>query len=206
MGRGGIGRTPACCAVLDGQKPLHETEAVAWSGQTHRSFWRKSMYSVQQRRKTCCPLSSSVPVSGSWKENARPPRYSLRSIRVTEMPRSTSEHAAARPARPPPITTQWPRAPSGRNSESTAAPPSRTFRGSSIPPAQKRRRNPWFRFYRGCAHRRRPARQGMRVYGAGSRVISRLPRSKYSRARAISNSISLRNGSLTVPAIKSASE
>src|SRR5438093_3660778 len=52
----------------------------------------------------CCPLSMTLPVSGSIQERARPPRYGRASKRRTRAPFSARRVAAARPAKPPPTT------------------------------------------------------------------------------------------------------
>src|SRR2546428_6986574 len=53
----------------------------------------------------CWPLSTTLPVSGSTKDRARPPRWGLASRTRTRAPSSARSVAAARPANPPPTTT-----------------------------------------------------------------------------------------------------
>src|SRR5258705_2519194 len=52
----------------------------------------------------CCPLSTTLPVSGSIQDRARPPRYGLASRTRTRAPSWTRSVAAASPAKPPPTT------------------------------------------------------------------------------------------------------
>src|SRR3989441_156559 len=52
----------------------------------------------------CCPLSTTLPVSGSIQERARPPRWGRASRRRARAPFSARRVAAARPAKPPPTT------------------------------------------------------------------------------------------------------
>src|SRR5262245_13329061 len=52
----------------------------------------------------CCPLSITLPVSGSTNERARPPRCGLASRTTTRAPSAASRVAADSPANPPPIT------------------------------------------------------------------------------------------------------
>src|SRR5262245_79510 len=54
----------------------------------------------------CCPLSTTVPVAASTKDEARPPSRERASSTVTRAPCSASATPAARPAKPPPITTR----------------------------------------------------------------------------------------------------
>src|SRR5256885_5088481 len=52
----------------------------------------------------CCPLSTTLPVSGSTKDRARPPRWGRASRTTTRAPSSARSVAAASPANPPPTT------------------------------------------------------------------------------------------------------
>src|SRR5437773_6825829 len=52
----------------------------------------------------CCPLSTTLPVSGSTNDRARPPRWGRASRTTTRAPSSARSVAAARPANPPPTT------------------------------------------------------------------------------------------------------
>src|SRR6266581_226605 len=52
----------------------------------------------------CWPLSTTLPVSGSTKDRARPPRCGRASRTRTRAPSSARSVAAARPANPPPTT------------------------------------------------------------------------------------------------------
>src|SRR5437899_10579129 len=52
----------------------------------------------------CWPLSTTLPVSGSTKDRARPPRWGLASRTRTRAPSSARRVAAARTANPPPTT------------------------------------------------------------------------------------------------------
>src|SRR5262245_12440171 len=54
----------------------------------------------------CCPLSTTVPVAASTKDEARPPSRGRASSTVTRAPCSASATPAARPAKPPPMTTR----------------------------------------------------------------------------------------------------
>src|SRR5204862_7685279 len=65
--------------------------------------YRKPQYAVQQRRKTCWPLSYQRPSCS--KDHVAPPSRGRRSTNVTSPPRSAASIAALSPARPPPITT-----------------------------------------------------------------------------------------------------
>src|SRR5439155_20961509 len=52
----------------------------------------------------CWPWSTTLPVSGSTKDRARPPRWGRASRTRTRAPSSARSVAAARPANPPPTT------------------------------------------------------------------------------------------------------
>ena len=66
---------------------------------------RSARYAAQQRRKTCCPLSTSSPPSRV--EKVAPPSRGRASRSVTRAPASAHVIAARIPASPPPTTTTW---------------------------------------------------------------------------------------------------
>ena len=68
---------PSGCSTGTRSRPCRDVR----SSTPRRS--RKPMYALQQPRKTCWPLSTSWPVSGSRKEKALPPRNGRFSTSVT---------------------------------------------------------------------------------------------------------------------------
>ena len=94
---------------------------LSWAPILRRNSW----YSLQAPTKTCCPLSTSTPVSLSSNEYALPPRKGRRSRSSVFHPASDNLTAAASPARPPPTTTALRRFTTGPvcGFESSVSPP-----------------------------------------------------------------------------------
>ena len=79
--------------------------------------WR---YAVQQRRKTCCPLSNQRPLRSI--ELVSPPNVPRRSKSTTSLPASAADNAAAIPASPPPTTPMRAALMGERRSDSSPRP------------------------------------------------------------------------------------